>query len=186
MSAVTIGDENAILAEMTWAAEAGALAYKDVRYLLVRPETVMHIQRAVEAEVGVERGGELFYGGGFTGGQLSGRRYKEVFGLTEQQAVEFMCRMGGQIGWGRFEITRFDAALRRLEVRVENSAFAAAYRLPGEPPPAVEDLHPVCHLIRGVLAGLMSGLFGCQVRARETACRAQGQAACQFLIEGSR
>ena len=171
---------NSLLAQLQWNAEAGALTFQDVRYLLIRPETLVQFQQAVEAEVGAERAGELMYAGGFTGGRLSGKRYKEAFGLTEQQAAKFMCRMGGEIGWGRFELKRLEVGSERLEVDVHNSPFAKDYLSP----PTSRLSHPVCHLIRGVLGGLMSGLFGREVRARETLCLAQGDAFCRFEIEG--
>ncbi len=171
---------NTILSELQWNPEAGALTFKEVRYLLIRPETLAQFQQAVEAEVGAERAGALLYAGGFTGGRLSGKRYKEAFGLTEHQAVEFMCRMGGEIGWGRFEVRKLDVSGPRLELDVHNSPFAQAYLLP----PTSDFRHPVCHLIRGVLGGLMSGLFGLEARARETLCLALGDPFCRFEIEG--
>ncbi len=172
--------ENSILAALDWSAAAGALTFKDVRYLLIRPETLMEFQRALEAEVGPARAGELLYLGGFTGGQLSGRRYKETFGLGEREAVQFMCRMGGEIGWGRFELEALDGEPARLVVNVHNSVFArAGLQLPAPPAPL-----PGCHLIRGVLGGLMSGLYQVRVQAREVACLAQGAAACRFEVEG--
>lgn len=172
---------NSILSQLQWNAEAGALTFQDVRYLLIRPETLAQFQQAVEAEVGAERAGELMYAGGFMGGQLSGQRYKEAFGLTERQAVEFMCRMGGEIGWGRFELRELDAVSQRIEVDVYDSPFAQAYlRLPTSGPPSA---HPVCHLTRGVLGGLVSGLSSQEVRAGETRCLAQGHPSCHFEIQ---
>ena len=172
--------DNSILSELLWDADGGALSFKGVRYLLIRPETLIQFQKAVEAEVGAERAGELLYAGGFTGGQLSGQRYKEAFGFTEQQAVEFMCRMGGEIGWGRFEVRRLEIGDRRLEVDVHESVFAQAYRQS-----LISNLQsPVCHLIRGVLGGLMSGLFGVPVQARERLCLTRGDSVCRFEIEG--
>lgn len=171
--------DNSILAELQWNGDTGALMFKDVRYLLIRPETLIQFQKAVEADLGVERAGELLYAGGFTGGQLSGQRYKEIFGFTEQQAVEFMCRMGGEIGWGRFEIGKLDIGDWKLAVNVHSSAFAAAYIQT----PRSSTQPPVCHLIRGVLGGLVAGLFGVDVVARETLCLARGDACCRFEIE---
>jgi len=174
--------DNSILSELQWDADGGALIFKGVRYLLIRPETLVQFQKAVEAEVGAEYAGELLYAGGFTGGQLSGKRYQEAFGFTERQAVEFMCRMGGEIGWGRFEVKRLEIVDWRLEVEVHNSVFARAYR---NQQSAISDQQSaVCHLIRGVLGGLVAGLSDGQVRARETQCLAQGDAHCRFEVEG--
>ena len=169
--------DNTLLSELKWNADSGALLYNDVRYLLIRPETLMAFQKAVEAEVGRERAGELLYAGGFTGGQLSGKRFQEVFGLNEQQAVEFMCRMGGEIGWGKFEVKKLEIghSTWRLEVHVHNSVFACAY---------TRSEYPVCHLIRGVMGGLVAGLSGGEVWAREAACAARGDPDCRFEVEG--
>lgn len=164
--------DNEILQGLMWNPESGRLSFREVRYLLIRPETVVAIQKAVEEIMG-ERAGELFYAGGFAGGSLSSRRYKEVFGYSDRQIVDFMCRMGGQIGWGRFQLIELDAA-GRLVVDVYDSPFAEAYG-PAD--------HAVCHLIRGVLAGLASGLFAADVEAMEAPCVAQGASCCQFTIQ---
>ncbi len=164
--------ENEILQGLEWDAEQGRLSFKEVRYLLIRPETLVDFQKAVEAELG-ERTGELIYLGGYTGGSLSSRRYKEVFGYSDAEIVGFMCRMGGQIGWGRFELLELDSEAGRLVVRVHGSPFAEAY--------GTAD-HGVCHFIRGVLAGLGAGIFDAEVEAMENQCAARGDPHCQFAV----
>jgi len=169
---------NQIVSQLAWSAETGALSFNAVRYLLIRPETLMQWQQGVEAELGT-RAGDLAYAGGFVGGRLSGQRYKEALGLNVQEAVAFMCQMGGQIGWGRFDLQRLDLERQTLEVAVHNSVFAQGYTgLGSEAAPA-----PVCHLIRGVLGGLLSGLLGVAVRAQESECLAAGAASCRFVVE---
>ncbi|MCC6191617.1 MAG: hypothetical protein IT318_21530 [Anaerolineales bacterium] len=172
------GANNQIVSQLAWSAETGALSFNGVRYLLIRPETLMQWQQGVEAELST-RAGELAYWGGFRGGQLSGQRYKESLGLNVRQAVEFMCRMGGEIGWGRFEIVQLDLQRPALEVVVHNSAFAQA--LAGARPGG--QLRPVCHLIRGVLGGLLNGLLEVPVRAQESECLAAGAAGCRFVVQ---
>lgn len=172
--------DNAILSELTYQTSEGALRFHDVRYLLIRPETLASIQGALDAEIGTERAGEILYAGGFTGGKLSGRKYKESFGLSDREAVEFMCRMGGEIGWGHFRLVELDAKAQRLVVEVESSPFAEAYRQAatvGQRSPA-----GICHLIRGVLGGLAEGIFGVPIHARETRCLANRNPYCQFEI----
>jgi len=41
---------NSILDNVQWAADSGAITFKDVRYMLIRPDTVVDFQKAVEAE----------------------------------------------------------------------------------------------------------------------------------------
>ena len=168
--------QNEILQNLKWDPQQGRLTFKDVRYLLIRPETLIDFQKAVEAELGV-RTGELIYAGGYTGGSLSSRRYKEVFGYSDEEIVDFMCRMGGQIGWGRFEVEELDPEAGRLVVRVYGSPFAEAY--------GASD-RGVCHFIRGVLGGLGAGIFGAEVTAEEPQCVALGDPWCQFVIKRKR
>lgn len=165
--------DNEVLQGLEWNADGGRLSFNEVRYLLIRPETLVDFQKAVEAKLG-EQTGELIYVGGFTGGSLSSRRYKKVFGYSDEEIVDFMCRMGGQIGWGHFELVELDSAAGRLVVRVHDSPFAEAYGSANQ---------GVCHFIRGVLAGLGAGIFNAEVEAVETHCTAQGNPSCQFNVQ---
>ena len=166
--------DNSILADLKFDDARGALLYNDVRYLLIRPETLIAFQKAAEEQLGAGAD-ELLYVGGFTGGTLSAKKYREVFGLTAAQSVEFMAKMGTEIGWGKLLITHYDSADRELVLVAESSPFAAAYG---------KAERGVCHLIRGVFAGLASGLYGCAVEAREEECLAMGHARCKFVIRG--
>ena len=166
--------ENEILSEMVYDPQEGALRFKGVRYLLIRPETLASLQKAVESEMGSARAAETFFAGGFTGGQLSGQKYKEALGLSDREAVAFMCRMGGEIGWGNFQLVALDTQAQRLVVEVKHSPFAEAY---GQGETAA------CQLIRGVLGGLGDGIFGGPVEARETQCLSWGDSVCRFEIQ---
>lgn len=166
---------NSILDNLQWDADSGAITFKDVRYMLIRPDTVVDFQKAVEALVGAERCAKAMMAGGYTGGSRSSKRYKEVFNYTDEQIVAFMCRMGGEIGWGRFNMVKLDVPGKELVVEVENSAFAAAYGKADR---------SVCHMIRGVLAGMAAGIFGGDVASEETECVAKGDRVCRFVIRG--
>ncbi len=166
--------ENSILADLKFDTTRGALLYNEVRYLLVRPETLIAFQKAAEEKLGAGAD-DLLYAGGFTGGTLSAKKYREAFGLTDAQSVEFMAKMGTEIGWGKMQIAAFDVATRELVLVVEGSPFAAAYG---------KAERGVCHLARGVFAGLASGIFACAVESYEEECLAMGHARCMFVIRG--
>ncbi len=166
--------DNSVLAELAWDAASGALSFKEVRYLLIRPETLAQFQLAVEAELGAGRAGELLYSGGFAGGQLSGRKFVETLGLSDREAVEFMCRMGGELGWGKLHLVRWDPDAQSLEVQVTNSPFAGAY--------SRESPSGVCHLLRGVFGGLGATVFGVPVESDELRCLAAGDSMCQIVV----
>lgn len=165
--------ENSILSELSYSAERGALEFKGVRYLLIRPDTLRSLQEAGEPEA--QNAADLLFAGGFTGGKLSGQRYQQTLGLTSAEAVEFMCRMGGEIGWGRFRLVELDEANGRLKVEIEHSPFAEGYDEPAQ--------RGVCHLTRGVLSGLVVGLSGVDVRSKEVQCLAKGDPLCRFEID---
>jgi len=164
--------ENEILKEIQFAPEKGGLYYKEVRYLLIRPETLIALQKGIDKELG-DRASTLLFQSGFQGGSLSSKKYREVFQISDREIVKFMVEMGPQIGWGRFELEEFDPAQKRLVVRVHHSPFAEAYG---------PSSSPVCHLIRGVLSGTASVVFGKEIEGQESACVAKGDAFCRFEI----
>jgi predicted hydrocarbon binding protein len=165
---------NSILNNLVYDQSSGKLGYKNVRYILLRPETVVGLQKAIEA-IDRQLAKDALFQGGFQGGYLSAKNYKEALNFGDQQIVEFMMEMGTEIGWGRFRLQDFDSQQKRLTTIVYKSPFAEAY---GESPESV------CHLIRGVLSGLASLLFSKNCVGSEIKCQAQGNEFCVFQIGG--
>ncbi|MFZ0448457.1 MAG: hypothetical protein WAL98_04380 [Desulfatiglandaceae bacterium] len=118
--------ENPVLEEVTYDSEKGALNYKSVRYLLIRPETLAGIQKAIEDAYGHQANDKIFKGG-FEGGYLSARKYKEINKFSHEEILDFMVEMGSQIGWGSFKLNHYDPVERSLKITVKNSPFAEAY-----------------------------------------------------------
>jgi predicted hydrocarbon binding protein len=166
--------ENAILDNLTYDEREGALRYKGVRYLLIRPETLGELLKAVEPVAG-DQAGEALYRGGFEGGRLSTETYREIHGFSDREIIDFMMRMGREIGWGRLSLESYRPGEGLLEVRVAGSAFAEAYG---------PSSRPVCHLIRGVVAGMGSALLGRACRGLEPSCEAAGDPCCRFTLAG--
>jgi predicted hydrocarbon binding protein len=166
--------ENPILNDLIFNKSSGALLYKGVRYLLIRPETIAGFQKALHESYG-EEADENFFAGGFEGGSLSAKRYQELHNFSDSAIIEFMMNMGGQIGWGRFSLECYDPKLKILRVSVAHSPFAESYG---------KSSQGVCHLIRGVLTGMATVLFGQDCTSTEAECRAKGDMRCLFVIEG--
>jgi predicted hydrocarbon binding protein len=166
---------DSILEALEFDGERGALSFKGVRYLLIRPETLVEFQKGLEERLGGEAQ-RLLYRAGFAGGELSTTKYKDAFGYSDDEIVHFMMDMGGQIGWGNFSLEEFSLEANRLIVTVTGSPFANAYG---------RSTDPVCHMIRGVMAGMGHVLFGEDVAAVETHCLAKGDDLCRFLIEAT-
>lgn len=161
-----------ILKELNFVPDRGGLFYRDVRYILIRPETLISFQKAIEKELG-GKASQILYQSGFQGGTLSSKKYREVFNFSDEEIIRFMMEMGPQIGWGRFELERFDSVQKHFIINVFNSPFAEAY---GPSPSSV------CHLIRGVLSGMASIVFRKEIEGKELSCLAKGDKFCRFDI----
>ncbi len=165
--------ENPIIDGLSHDQSSGSLLYKGVRYLLIRPETITGFQKAVTESFGQEAGEKLF-AGGFTGGSLSSKKYRELHHFTDHEIVEFMMNMGNKIGWGCFNLEQYNPEKKYLCVSVTNSPFAESYG---------KSSVGVCHLIRGVLAGMASVVFNASCTSTEIECIAKGDPKCLFIVE---
>ena len=164
--------KNSILDELEYNPASGALTYRDVRYLLIRPEAIVGFQKAIEKQSRAAARDALFQGG-YQGGYLSAKKYKKMQNFSDRETLDFMMAMGAEIGWGNFTIDEYDFDSKKLQIRVKNSPFAEAYGASTE---------GVCHLIRGVLCGLATILFSRSCAASEIECVAKGDHHCVFLV----
>ena len=165
--------DNSILNELAYDSASGALNFKDVRYMLIRPETVIGFQKAIE-ENNRELAQDAFFQGGFRGGFLSAQNYRELHDFDDNQIIDFMMKMGTEIGWGHFTLQKFERKERHLSIIVRHSPLAAAYG---------RSTSGVCHLIRGVLSGLVSVIFNKECVGSEVQCLAKGDEHCLFEIQ---
>jgi hypothetical protein len=133
-------------------------------YLLIRPETVVGIQKAVEAALGPAAAACLA-AGGLAGGA---RATRALGGAPRAQAARLLAQ-GAALGWGTFTLERLTPDA--LAVSVAGSPFARAYG---------GATAPVCHLTRGVLEALAARVLARPRPVRETACIALGAARCRF------
>ena len=143
---------------------AGRLSLEGSRYVLIRPETLAALQRAIEELLGPAAAECLAAGGRAGGGQAAG-----ALTGSPRERVERMLRIGSEIGWGDFSLERFSPT--ELAVRVCNSHMAEAYG---------PSRQPVCHLIRGVLEALAAEVLDDPRPVVETDCAAAGAPACRF------
>ena len=164
--------ENRILKNLYFDSEKGGLFYNEVRYLLIRPEVLITFQKEIEKEMGPKAGRILFLSG-FQGGNLSSKKYREVFHLSDEEILRFMIEMGPQIGWGRFELERFDLKKKSLSVKVYHSPFAEAYGTSSA---------PICNFIRGVMSGMATVVFKEECEITEILCFAKGNPYCKFEL----
>ncbi len=163
-----------LLDSFIFADDTGSIHFNGVRYLIIRPETLCTLQRSVEEQLG-DTAADIFFRSGMTGGRLSTMNTMQLFGHSKEEAVRYMCDMGGQIGWGKFILEEFNVASENISIRVLNSPFAEYYG---------ESEKPVCHFIRGVVAGIAHGVFGQPAKVAETHCLAKKDKFCRFETAG--
>jgi predicted hydrocarbon binding protein len=133
-------------------------------YILIRPETLSALQKAVEAALGPAAAECLA-----AGGRAGGARATAALGGAAQEQVERLLAQGAAIGWGNFRLERLTPT--SLAVSVADSPFARAYGGASA---------PVCHLTRGVLDALAGRVLDRRVHVSETACAAVGAVRCRF------
>ncbi len=164
---------NPVLEALQYEAETGTLGFNGIRYMLIRPETVVEIQKVIEEKFGVEAAWEIFYRSGFRGTSLTARKLLNS-GLTPEQCLEEMFRMGGHLGWGKFTLRGIvPSSEDKLKVSIITSPFARAY---GSSP------RPVCAMLCGALAGIFTALKGRPYRCREITCFSTNHPGCTFLL----
>jgi predicted hydrocarbon binding protein len=142
----------------------GRLTYRGHRYLLIRPETLGALRRAM-ADIAGERVAEAFAAAGRAGGA----RASELLPAEREERVRALCVMGTALGWGLFTLEQLTASTMVVTVRdspfADRSGSAAA---------------PTCDLIRGVLDSVATAMIGPSVQVHETACTTMGAERCRF------
>lgn len=133
-------------------------------YILIRPETLVRVQKAIEAELGA-RAAECLAAGGRAGG---GKATAALDGNAADRTRRLLSA-GREIGWGDFALERLTPTA--LVVSVGDSPFARAYGAATA---------PVCHLTRGVLEALAAVVLERPTPMTETACAAMGADRCRF------
>ena len=137
---------------------------RETRYVRVKADTLVAIQKAMEPALGM-RAAECLVAGARVG---EAKHVTAPAGDAPQHVETVLAAATGQ-GWGEFALERFGA--NELVVTVRRSPFAEAYgRAAG----------PVCHLTRGLLEALAVAVFQRTARVRETACAAAGADGCRF------
>jgi predicted hydrocarbon binding protein len=133
-------------------------------YILIRPETLVGIQKAIEAALGARAGECLAEGGRAGGAKATATLEGDAIGRAHR-----LLSAGREIGWGDFALERLTPTA--LVVSVGGSPFARAYGAAAA---------PVCHLTRGVLESLAAVVLERPAAMVETVCAAMGADRCRF------
>lgn len=169
--------KNDLLDKLEDLPEGGAIMYGETRLMLLNPEILLDFQKCMECELGAEKvGQELFRIGRFYG-KLFALQPEGETQLGPDELVRHFARINRHMGWGRAEITALDAKRGVLELDVFHSIFAEEYR---------KSDFPVCHLIRGLFAGIWQFALGRETSGLEVRCRAvDGPGPCTFIFNAA-
>jgi len=154
--------QDSLLARLV--ADGGVFRLGDARFILIRPETLVGVHKALARAHG-DSAAESLAEGGRAGGA---RAVRGLRGSVEERATA-LAEMGSQLGWGAFTVESVTPTT--FVISVENSPFPEAH--------GSSDT-PVCHLIRGVLQALADDVFRRAVRIVESECAATGASRCVF------
>lgn len=98
--------------------QKGELSFNGIRYLLIRPETIIGIQKNTrEAE-------KAFFKGGFEGGSRTAKKLNNSR-LVPEEVVRSMCKMGTCLGWGKLELVSFQK--NKFSIKATSSPFALSF-----------------------------------------------------------
>jgi predicted hydrocarbon binding protein len=169
-----MADPPAFRARLEWDLARGELRDGEVRYLLIRDDTLMGLFRNL-AEPARTAALEALGRSVVEHGRRSAQRYQGMGAAGARALLGVIEATAPQLGWGVWRFT--DVSDAALALEVENSPFAAGYG---------PSSTPVCHAIAGMLGAVGALALGGEVRAAEHACAAQGHARCAFRAVGTR
>lgn len=159
------------------APQSGVLRIADERYLILRPEMIVNIQKQLEQTVGASTKGFLYLAGERSGDEhlhavrafLGPAEGPEDFASVARRTSDALALAG----WGRYVLLAQDRESGVLSVALENSPIAHAYG---------PSARPVCHLVAGWLAAFGRRLLGRELLCEEVSCKAQGRPRCEFVL----
>ena len=94
------------------------------------------------------------------------------YALDPQHVIKFGVQVFNISGFGRLEVEQIDYDNARCIMHIKNSIFVKT-----------KSDEPVCHYIRGMLAGFMQKSLCKDIEAVEKACMAQGHQMCEFVLQ---
>ncbi len=110
---------------------------------------------------------------GYSYGRAMGRVAK-LQQITPGQTFETMQILGRESGWGLLTLNSGDLTAGEARITVKDCFFCLH---------AKESDEPVCHVLVGLMSGIVDEVVGVSHRVTEEKCIAKGDAVCEILIE---
>jgi predicted hydrocarbon binding protein len=153
----------------------GVIKQGDLRYLLVRPDTLANIQKGVEDRLG-SKSSEYLYTAGASWSMGVLQRLKQALAEDDQELLRLFCEHATSLGWGEWRLEVMQPHEKGLAIRVKRSPIAQAYG---------QSDQPVCHLLAGAISGACEFIYHMPSACVEQSCAAQeGMDECLFVASG--
>lgn len=164
-----MGEPKPFRERLEWDLEAGEIRDGSVRYLLIRPDTLMGLFALLDAP---SRAAALKALADSTVryGSKSAEHYQRMGAAEPDRLITVIEGTAPQLGWGRWRFKR--TGERSFELQVSNSPFAAGFGRAEA---------PVCAGIAGMFTAVLGLVLGPRAEAREVECAAMGAERCRFL-----
>jgi predicted hydrocarbon binding protein len=163
-------DTSSFRERLAWS-DAGGIHDGDIRYLLLRADSLMGLFKRLDPGVRMQAFNAFAESLAENGRKsIEARMLRQ--NLSPAELYDDLARSSGShLGWGAWTYRRI--SLQRFEVDVANSPFAQGYG-PAE--------HPVCFPIVGMLTAIGQLVLGTPVQVAETTCAAVSRNLCHFVV----
>jgi len=165
---------NQLLESIAYEPDGGKLTLQAARYMLIRPELLVELQKAIETHLPHEAN-EILSAAAQNDGVTLASRLKEIFSYSEEQILSSMAFMLAESGWGLTSPEMVNVERMEIVLKVTSSPFAEEYG------PSV---NPVCHFLLGLFQGAAMVMFEREIDGQEVQCVARGDDVCRFVVTG--
>ncbi|MFH1394562.1 MAG: V4R domain-containing protein [Candidatus Omnitrophota bacterium] len=150
--------------------ELGKITLLEQRVAMLPLFNVVELQKELERK-GLEN--TLYYTNKKFGREWTSKIYKS-FKMNENQIFEWGINSVSLAGWGKVELAEKNLEKNNIKFRLIDSGMSYYYG---------KTEKPVDHIFRGMIAGAMSAVYGKDLDAVETKCKAQGNPICEFVVQ---
>lgn len=143
------------------------------RALIFRRNVYEALLKGIREKLGTAGEVTLYYQGLSIGCQIY-YSYVQVAGTGDQVLIGLLKAYAKTLGWGEIEVVKTDLKTCEAQLHVYESCECEIGK---------GSEQPYSQLVRGILAGFFSLLFGKEAKATETRCIAKGDPYCEFTVK---
>jgi predicted hydrocarbon binding protein len=154
--------------------ESRILKLGDSRVVMFFADTFVSTQKRIESILGFDTAGMLLYEAYKEAGRNGAEIIRKSLGVDRLRSDKHILSALDMIGgaaWGKWKLSEFDKY--KTTFIVYNSPIAELYG---------ESRRPVCHPLRGMLAGFAEIFTGQKRECVEFRCKAKGDKDCEFAV----